>query len=436
MKLLLGSHYFVYFGTLGVFLPYFNLFCRHLGFSGFEIGLISSVKTATVVIFPVLWAMAADRFNARKPILLFCTFMSCLLWIPLLFSREFDFLSILFIIAFQSVFYAPIISFLEAFAMDILGREKKKYGRSRMWGSIAFIGASMGLGKLLSFHPTDVIIPMILAGMFLQMLLCLKMPSGTSGTSSGSSDALSGKPDKPPGTSRTPSGSSDALSGKSGKPSGISSGRTIDRSAGAGSGHLKLSGFKNFFSTGTTLFLLAAFLMLVSHGAYYGFFSIYLESLGFTTGFIGFAWALASIAEITVMAGSGAIFARFDLKTVLLISFAAAVFRWLLLFSTTSAMVILFSQLLHALTYGAFHIASILAIDRLSTEGGSTFGQAVNNAVTYGAGMMTGFILSGVFYDLFQGYLFLASSGCALVGGIIMACVNFSKMAISPMSDY
>ena len=160
--------------------------------------------------------------------------------------------------------------------------------------------------------------------------------------------------------------------------------------------------------------------MLVSHGAYYGFFSIYLEGMGHATGFTGLAWGLASLAEIAVMAGSDRIFRHFQIRSVLVFSFAAAAIRWSLLFFASSAVVILFSQLLHAFSYGAFHVASILAIERLSPEGEKTVGQAVNNAVTYGAGMMVGFFFSGLFYDAWGGYLFLASAGVAMAGGMLM----------------
>ncbi len=363
LKWILGSHYFVYFGTLGIFLPYFNLFCHHLGFSGMEIGVLSTVKTAGVVVFPILWAMAADKLNARKTILIFCSLASALVWSLLFFSREF--FPILTILAVHSIFYSPLISFIEAFAMDILGAEKKKYGASRAWGSMAFILVAVGLGRVLSGSSTDLIILFILVGSVFQFLLAFGMPKGTEKMR------------------KTLSGAEARL----------------------------------FFTRNTTLFLLAAFLMLVSHGAYYGFFSIYLEEMGFSTGFIGLAWGLASLAEIGVMAGSNRIFRHFKIRTVLLVSFAAAAVRWSLLFFASASLVILFSQLLHALSYGAFQVSSILAIERLSPEGGKTVGQAVNNAVTYGAGMMVGFFLSGLLYDDLKGYLFLASAGIAMVGG-------------------
>jgi PPP family 3-phenylpropionic acid transporter len=170
----------------------------------------------------------------------------------------------------------------------------------------------------------------------------------------------------------------------------------------------------------TYFFLLAAFLMLVSHGTYYGFFSIHLEQLGFGNTFIGFAWALGSAAEIGVMVRSRSLFGRFSLEGVLTFSFAVAAVRWLLLSHVTSALSVALVQLLHAVTYGAFHMASILYMDHLSPEADKTFGQAVNNAVTYGMGLMSGFFLNGWLFDrLGAPRLFVLSAGIALAAGVV-----------------
>jgi PPP family 3-phenylpropionic acid transporter len=64
------------------------------------------------------------------------------------------------------------------------------------------------------------------------------------------------------------------------------------------------------------VFLFCAFLMLVSHGAYYGFYSIHLENLGYGKTFIGISWALASIAEIIVMIKSDVIFKHFSIDNI------------------------------------------------------------------------------------------------------------------------
>jgi PPP family 3-phenylpropionic acid transporter len=168
------------------------------------------------------------------------------------------------------------------------------------------------------------------------------------------------------------------------------------------------------------VFLSCAFLMLVSHGAYYGFFSIHLEKLGFDSTFIGIAWALASTAEILVMIESDKIFSRFSMENIIFFSFLVATLRWVILFFAESVAIILLSQVLHAITYGTFHMASILYIDRLAPDKAKTLGQAVNNATTYGLGLMVGFMVTGYFYETTgSSILFLMSSFVALAAGLL-----------------
>jgi len=87
-----------------------------------------------------------------------------------------------------------------------------------------------------------------------------------------------------------------------------------------------------------------------------------------------------------------------------------------------SAAAILASQLLHAVTYGAFHMAGILYMDQLAPDSDKTLGQALNNAVTYGLGLTVGFFLSGALYEPGRsGPLFLFSAGVSLAGGVLFA---------------
>ena len=160
--------------------------------------------------------------------------------------------------------------------------------------------------------------------------------------------------------------------------------------------------------------------MLVSHGMYYGFFSIHLAALGYGSMFIGFAWALASIAEIMVMINSKWIFKYLSYETALIISFMVATIRWGSISQVTSPFAVLSLQLLHAMTYGMFHMASILYIDLLSPGETKTLGQAINNATTYGLGLMVGFFLSGILYEQFSAAVgFIVSGLIALFSCVI-----------------
>jgi len=280
-KLILSTQYFVYFGTLGVFLPFFNLYCyKSLHFTGFEIGALSALKTLTTALFPMLWGALSDRFNARRPIFILCTFAATIIWTFFLFTT--DFRMIFAIMAFYGLFQAPLIAFLESFSMDILGREKTGYGRLRVWGSISFILTVLVVGHIMDLAGVKIILVIILAGSALQSVLSLSLPE------------TGAKKEK-----STP------------------------------------SDIHTFLTLKMSLFLAAAFLMLVSHGTYYGFFSIHLENLGFSRTFIGFAWALASIAEIGIMFFSTRIFARFSYERVLAASFIMATIRWMIMAGAT-----------------------------------------------------------------------------------------------------
>ena len=380
-RFIISSQYFIYFGVLGIFLPYFNLYCYHLGFTGLQIGIVSALRSLAMVLFPLIWGSLADRFQIRKPIYILCTFLSTSIWSLYLFFA--DFWPMLVITVFYGIFYAPIISFLEAVTMDVLGKEKKSYGLIRVWGSISFIAMVLVLGKIIDLYSVDIILILILAGSLVLAAISILVP------------AIKTRPQ-------------DLLA------------------PGAGS----------LLEKRVIIFLFCGFLMLVSHGAYYGFFSIHLENLGYGSTFIGIAWALASTAEILVMIKSEKIFSRFSLENVLFFSFLVAAVRWMILFFAESAAVILLSQILHAATYGTFHMASILYIDRLAPEQIKTLGQSVNNALTYGLGLMTGFFINGYVYGITGSYpLFLMSALIALAGGMLFQSFQLAAGKKSKMPN-
>jgi MFS transporter, PPP family, 3-phenylpropionic acid transporter len=380
-KWIVSSQYFLYFGVMGVFLPYFNLYCYHLKFTGFEIGVLSAIRSVALILTPLIWGSMADRFRIRRPIYILCSFISTGIWAFYLFTA--DFWAMLVITIFYGIFYSPIISFLEAFAMDVLDTEKKSYGKLRAWGSIAFIITVIVLGKIIDLYSIGIILSLIFFGSLAQALISVKIPD------------------------------------------------------------IQIKKQTAFFTKAKALiqrrvviFLFCAFLMLVSHGTYYGFYSIHLENLGYDKTFIGIAWALASAAEIIVMIKSDSIFQRFSLDHVLFFSFMVAAFRWIALSFATSPVFILFLQVFHAVTYAMFHVSSILYIDASTPVEAKTLGQAANNAVTYGLGLMVGFFLNGYLFETLGSFtLFRMSGFIALGGGILLKCSQLLYGRAGQMQD-
>ena len=371
-KTAIRIQYFLYFGVMGVFLPYFNLYCLKIGLSGFQIGTLSAVRSMVLIVCALLWSLLADRHGTRRPIYILCSFVSAGLWSLFLFTT--DFYPMLLVTIAYGIFYAPLISFLEAFAMDVLGSTKNRYGQTRAWGSVAFILVVLSLGKIIDRRGIGIVIGLVLVLSIAQALASVTMPGGN-------------------------------VRQKNQGPDG-----------------------NRLFSAPMVVFLICAFLMLVSHGAYYGFFTIYLSRMGYGGGFIGICWALASLAEIVSMMNSSRLFSRFSFQQVLTFSFIMATLRWGMLYVAQSPTMILASQLLHAITYGAFHMAGILYMDQLAPPAAKTLGQAINNAVTYGLGLTVGFFASGALFESMGSRpLFLFSAATALIGGIIFFGFHFMK---------
>lgn len=350
---------------MGMHLPFFNLYCYQIGFTGWQIGTLSASRSIVLIIFGIAWSILADRFQNRRAIYIGCNFSSAAVWGLFLLTADFRWM--LAITLVYGVFFAPLISFLEAFAMDSLGRDKKRYGRMRLWGSLAFIAVVLALGRIIDLYSVKIILSLILAGSWVQALVSL------------------------------------------GFPANIPTARINFR-----------TGLKKLLSRKVTLFFACAFLMLVSHSAYYGFFSIHLNQLGYDNFFIGLCWTMAVGAEIVAMFFSERIFKRFNYEKVLLFSFAVAVLRWSGLWVVQSAAGILALQITHAVTYGTFHMASILYVDALAPAETKTIAQAANNAVTYGLGLMVGFFISGALYEhIGSPALFAVCGLVALLGGTL-----------------
>ena len=61
--------------------------------------------------------------------------------------------------------------------MDVLGTEKKSYGRIRAWGSISFIVMVIVIGKIIDLFAVDIILVLILAGSLMLAAMRPRIPA-------------------------------------------------------------------------------------------------------------------------------------------------------------------------------------------------------------------------------------------------------------------
>jgi len=163
----LTSFYFLYFGAIGVYLPYFNLYCQDLGFSGFQLGIISAVPPFARLIFPVFWGIHADRAGNRNR-LMRRTFLAAVVCFSLLLWVK-QFLGVVAVLILYTFFLVPVLPLWEATVIERLDYLKKDYGQIRLWGSLGFILFSLLAGLVLEYRPSSVIIFIFLFLSFLNI---------------------------------------------------------------------------------------------------------------------------------------------------------------------------------------------------------------------------------------------------------------------------
>jgi len=168
--------------------------------------------------------------------------------------------------------------------------------------------------------------------------------------------------------------------------------------------------------------LFACFLMSVAHGPYYTFFSIYLVDHGYAKSAVGMLWALGVICEIGVFFLMPWLTRYYTLPQILLVSFACAVLRFLLIgWGVDSLWMLLFAQVLHAATFGSFHAAAVALVHQYFQGRHQSQGQALFGSLTYGAGGMLGGLASGPIWQHYgASVLYTCSAGMALLGLLLM----------------
>ena len=168
----LSAYYFFYFAFIGAFFPYFSLYLAALNFSAWDIGVLMSLVQVMRMAAPNLWGWLADRLGAKTPIVRVAALLSLIGFCGVLLTRSFGGLFIA--IALLGFFWSAALPLVETLTLGHLGARINRYGSIRLWGSIGFIGAVLGVGYLLDRLPIDSLLWLsliLLGGIFLCSLL-------------------------------------------------------------------------------------------------------------------------------------------------------------------------------------------------------------------------------------------------------------------------
>ncbi len=343
----LSGFYFFYFAALGALLPYWGLYLQSLGFSAREIGELIAILMATKIVAPNIWGWIADHSGRRMVIVRVGSLLSVVAFAGIFLGVSYWWVA--FVICLFSFFWNATLPQFEAATLSHLGDDStQRYSRIRLWGSVGFIVAVVAVGPLLEAQGIN-LLPGVLLALFVAIWLnSLVVPEQAAG-------------------------------------------------------HLSLDHepLRNVLRQPTVVaLLLICFLVQMSHGPYYTFYTIYLDDSGYSRSMIGQLWALGVVAEIGAFLVMHRLFPRFGVRRLLLVALALTTLRWLLVaWWVESLAVMIFAQLLHAFSFGVFHAVAISLIHRYFVGRHQGKGQALYSSISFGAGGAIGSLYSGYVWE-------------------------------------
>jgi len=303
----------------GIALPFFPVWLETLSISDFQIGIVLAVPLFVRVFAAPAAGAFADRLSDRAILLVWSGLLSLATALALFFTQTFW--PILLIYCLQGIVYAPYVPIVDAVALSGVRRWNVDYGRIRLWGSLAFILATLAGGWLSEFYGGAVVLPAMAVCFVLTVVAALITPR-------------IGRPRRP---------------------------SPMAAIAVASPGTLR--------QRDVQLMLIGVALVSASHAMLYAFSAIYWQKRGFTGTEIGILWSAGVFAEVLLFAFAAWLRRRFDLWTILIFGCLTAVGRWLLFPADMGFAGYFALQCLHAFTFAGLHIAvQARIVERVAEE--------------------------------------------------------------------
>ena len=366
MALRISLFYGAIFLVIGILLPFWPVWLKSRGITSTEIGLILAVATWGRAILNPLLAQSADR-HGRPDLMIILLGWGALLTHILFFFTN-DFWSLFTVSVISSILLFALMPMADAVTMLKVREGTIDYGRVRLWGSLTFIIAALGGGYILRGQPAENILTLVVTLLVLTTASCHLVPKV-----------------KTPGTKNL------------------------------------LDPLLNILRNGRLIiFMISASLIQASHAVYYGFSTLHWQANGLDEITIGALWPEGVVAEIILFAIAGKYIDRIGPKIFLIIGGTAGIIRWLALGVTTDLAGLIVVQSLHALTFGATHLAALYYIAKTVPAGFAATAQSLYSSFAVGTTMAFAMLASGWLYDLYGGAAFFAMAAMSLAGILIL----------------
>lgn len=292
-------------------MPFWWLWVEDHGFDKREIGILNTTMIV-VRIATTPWALqSAERQRRRRAALIAFALGAAVLMLPMPIAASFA--PMLLLHAVLSVAHSTQIPLIDAMTIRAaIADPSVRYARVRVWGSVAFLVATLGVGELQRHLGIGVVWWTIVLGFVATAVAGLAL-RGVDHESDEGGDATAP--------------------------------RVSIRSLLAQPGFVRM--------------LVASGLIQASHAAYYSYGSVHWRAAGLDENQIGLLWAEGVGAEVLLFAFGRGFAERLGMLRLFLLGAATSALRWAVLAGTTEFWTLAAVNALHAFSFGATHLAAM-----------------------------------------------------------------------------
>lgn len=337
-----------YFAHIGFFNPYLPLWLKDLGLGLVTISVLTSVQAATRLFAPYVWGWISDHTGERVRLMRLGAAVALASACFMLFDLSPLWLGVVLLVMFTHT--SAMMPMSEAAMAHLVSQggafDARRYGRVRLWGSIGFLVTVFVAGGWFEAFGMRQFPHMTILSLAAVLLSAWLLPDFREAAHS-------------------------------------------DAAPVAVRAVLAQPAVRWFFAS--------AFFHVLSHIGVYVFFSLYLDSLGYSKTMIGLMWAVSVVVEIAWFFWQSRWLHHLPLTGWLLLCALAMALRMLLTAVWADVLLVLvLAQALHALTFAAHHTVCVAMLSHHFPGRLRGRGQALYTVIAYGFSGVIGGLLGGV----------------------------------------
>jgi PPP family 3-phenylpropionic acid transporter len=355
MPFYISAFYFFYFASVGVYIIFLPKVLHDIGYSAFDIGVLFALFPLMRFLTPFFFL---KKIELTHRLFINSTLVSTLL--ALMFFFTIDSFWLFFINnLLLGIATSLMLPFVEAIAIAVL--QKERYGKIRLFGSIGFMAVALVLAKYLDDYTVALDFYLVTLAFTALFAIILSQSDKKSRPSTPVSDE-------------------------------------------------KFSLLKYW------PFWVSMFLMQMSFGSFYNFYTIYETSHGVSLEMTSYLWSFGVLCEIIMLYYQAPLLKKINLMTLVKVSILLTAIRWYVVYMYPDSLIIAFvAQSVHALSFGLYHSAMTMYLFTLYEN--KKLAQQFLFGIAYGLGGFVGAIVAG---KLYGEYLFLSSAIIAMGALVIL----------------